>query len=81
MKEINDNQWLEDNISEARGVDWNEAPLSKITEEEERQTDHTHCIVCWDALNPRYTKTAYESSIGWLCAKCYVKYIKGKRRK
>ena len=72
----NSREWIAENIEEARSVEWTKSDLTRILRPENIEGDHTHCIICWDALNPKITKTAYESSIGWLCQRCYDQYIR-----
>ena len=77
MNEIQRDEWHEDNVREARSVEWVKAPLSRILDPQRPADDHVHCIICWDALNPKYIDAAYESSIGWLCSRCYERYVVG----
>jgi len=74
-----DEQWRQENIEEARTVPWSEATLPDVFDLDDPASDHTHCIVCWKALNRKLFAKAYESSIGWLCADCYEEHIKGKQ--
>ncbi len=67
-------------IEEAQSAKWCRASLPKFFSTDEKD-DHTHCIICWDALNARFLEEAFVSSIGWLCNNCHQKYIIEKRNR
>ena len=71
-----DNAWLEENIAEARDVAWSRSSLPSRFDDKDTESDHTHCIICWKALDQRTFPCVYESSIGWICPECYEKHIK-----
>lgn len=73
----NDNTaWLEENIAEARSVTWTKTEAPSRFDEDDPNSDHSHCIICWKAVSQQTTPVVYESSLGWLCTECHEKHLK-----
>lgn len=62
-----DEDYLNENVSEATGLDWQAVTAKDIT-------DHVHCIICIRAV-PWDCEQAYRAGVRYLCGACYERFI------
>lgn len=69
-------QFLEENIKEARKHDWTEISADELDSE-------VLCMICWGVIDPDNPTElqAYESEAGYVCRRCYDRYLRDFERK
>jgi hypothetical protein len=63
-----DKCFFEDNLKEAKSLDWEKIDIGTIH-------DHSHCIACTTALPNSESSVAYRSKKLMLCSSCYETYL------
>jgi hypothetical protein len=61
-------RFFEENLEEARGLDWRSVDSAIITE-------HKHCLICMKALPDDRDRDVFVSDNRWLCSFCHSTFL------
>lgn len=63
--------FLQENIKEAQKYEWNEISVDELESE-------VLCMICWRVIDPSSPTEVevYESDAGYVCSRCYDKYLR-----